>query len=165
MKQFRQFFLGSTLEVLDGLRTELIKIDPAISGMRFETLPFKKVEEFDYRSIAEMINEDCPEIIWISLGAPKQEKFMRNLLPYLERGVMFGFGAIFNFYCGVSGRRRAPKWMIEHKLEWLFRLFNEPRKQVSRCCKIMARYPALYIREKRAVRLRRGTRIRPAGRV
>ena len=102
MCKFRQFFLGNTEEVLAGLRENLSKIDPRIADMRFETLPFKKVDEFDYEGIAQMINEDNPDIIWGALGAPKQEMFMALLKPYLKRGIMFGYGAIFNFNAGVG---------------------------------------------------------------
>ena len=56
MKKFKQFFLGNTSEVLAGLRENLSKIDPKIADMRFETLPFRKVDEFDYQGIADMIN-------------------------------------------------------------------------------------------------------------
>jgi N-acetylglucosaminyldiphosphoundecaprenol N-acetyl-beta-D-mannosaminyltransferase len=97
MKKYRQFFLGSTPDVLDSLKIEMSRIDPAIKNMRFEPLPFRKVEEFDYRQIAAMINKDNPDIIWVSLGAPKQEQFMHQLKPYLYRGMMIGVGAIFNF--------------------------------------------------------------------
>ncbi len=55
-----------------------------------------------------MINDDEPDIIWVSLGAPKQEKFMNLLLPYLNKGVMFGFGAIFNVYAEMPNLKRAP---------------------------------------------------------
>lgn len=129
MRKFRQFFLGSTQEVLQKLKENLSKIDPKIGEMRFETLPFKNVEEFDYKQIAKMINDDSPDIIWISLGAPKQERFMNFLLPYLSKGVMFGFGAIFNVYSEIPGLNRAPHFMVKLKLEWLYRLFQEPRKQ------------------------------------
>ena len=70
MKRFRQFFLGNTREVLDGLKKNLAEIDPAIAEMRFETLPFRSVDDFDYEGIAEMINADNPDIIWVS--SPKR---------------------------------------------------------------------------------------------
>jgi N-acetylglucosaminyldiphosphoundecaprenol N-acetyl-beta-D-mannosaminyltransferase len=128
MKKYRQFFLGSTPDVLDGLRIEMSKIDGAIKNMRFEPLPFCKVEEFDYQQIAAMINKDNPDIIWVSLGAPKQEQFMYKLSPYLYRGIMFGFGAIFNFNCGQSSQKRAPQWMRKIKMEWFFRVLKEPKR-------------------------------------
>ncbi|MBR2630177.1 MAG: WecB/TagA/CpsF family glycosyltransferase [Bacteroidaceae bacterium] len=148
MSKFRQFFLGNTPEVLAGLRENLSKIDPKIKDMRFETLPFCKVEEFDYEGIAQMINEDNPDIIWVSLGAPKQEIFMSLLQPHLKRGVMFGFGAIFNFNAGVGEVKRAPQWMLNLRLEWLHRAFEQPQKNVPRYWNFIKILPRL-IREER----------------
>jgi N-acetylglucosaminyldiphosphoundecaprenol N-acetyl-beta-D-mannosaminyltransferase len=148
MKKFKQFFLGSNDDILLGLKNQLSRIDPAISTMRFETLPFRKVEDFDYVGIAKMINEDAPDIIWVSLGAPKQEQFMNLIQPYLNRGVMFGFGAIFGFFSGTSnGAKPAPNWMIKNKLQWIFRLIDEPKKQFSRVKMILATIPRLVILE------------------
>jgi N-acetylglucosaminyldiphosphoundecaprenol N-acetyl-beta-D-mannosaminyltransferase len=131
-KQYRQFFLGNTKEVLNALKENLVQIDPKISSMRFEELPFKSVHEFDYINIAKMINDDKPDIIWVSLGAPKQEYFMNMLLPHLNQGVMFGFGAIFNFYSNIGPVKRAPMWMRSIKMEWLYRAFEDPKKNVPR---------------------------------
>ena len=83
MCKYRQFFLGNTPEVLSGLKNNLSKLDPEIKNMRFETLPFRSVDEFDYKSIAHMINEDNPDIIWVSLGAPKWMLKLR--LEWLHR--------------------------------------------------------------------------------
>ena len=85
MRKFKQFFLGNTEEVLEGLRKNLSKIDPKIAGYRFETLPFRKVDEFDYEGIAKMINDDNPDIIWVSLGAPKWMLALR--LEWLHRAL------------------------------------------------------------------------------
>lgn len=146
-KKYRQFFLGSSREVLDGLKKELCKIDPKISDMKFEELPFREVDGFDYQGIADMINADAPDIIWVSLGCPKQEGFMSRLQPYLNKGVMFGFGAIFNFYCGLDTvPKRAPRWMLRRDLEWLFRLFSEPKKQFKRCVNILKVFFIIYFR-------------------
>jgi N-acetylglucosaminyldiphosphoundecaprenol N-acetyl-beta-D-mannosaminyltransferase len=147
LKQYRQFFLGSTPEILKGLKNQLTKIDPAIAGMRFETLPFRTVENFDYPQIAQMINDDNPDIIWVSLGAPKQEQFMHRLKPFLNRGVMFGFGAIFNFNSGFPGNERAPRWMIRLRLEWLFRTIQEPGRMVKRYWHIAVSWPRLIWKE------------------
>ncbi len=152
MKRFRQFFLGNTREVLDGLRKNLSEIDPAIAGMRFETLPFRSVDDFDYEGIAAMINADNPDIIWVSLGAPKQEMFMARLKPYLKRGVMFGYGAIFNFNAGVGEVRRAPKLMLRMRLEWLYRAFEQPKKNIPRYWGFIRILPRLIREERRKVR-------------
>ena len=149
-KKYRQFFIGTSDKILEGLRTELSVKDPSISGMTFYAPPFCKVEEFDYSAIAEMINNDNPDIIWVALGAPKQKSFMHRLQPYLKRGVMIGVGAVFNFYCGLENApKRAPKWMVDHHLEFVYRAFSEPRKQFNRCKQIVITFPKLYREEKR----------------
>ncbi|MDR2388505.1 MAG: WecB/TagA/CpsF family glycosyltransferase [Tannerellaceae bacterium] len=148
MGKYKQYFLGNTQEVLDGLKNNLIRLDPKIEHMRFETLPFCRVDEFDYRAIANRINADSPDIIWISLGAPKQEFFMNKLQPYLKRGVMFGFGAIFNFNAGTGRVRRAPRWMLAGNLEWLYRACEEPRKNVPRYYRFLKELPRMIRKEK-----------------
>lgn len=146
--RYKQYFLGNTQEVLDGLKSNVSKIDPKIETMRFETLPFCRVEDFDYRSIADKINADSPDIIWVSLGAPKQEFFMNKLRPYLKRGVMFGFGAIFNFNAKTGNVRRAPRWMLASNLEWLYRSYEDPRKNIPRYYHFLKELPRLIKEEK-----------------
>lgn len=149
-KQYRQFFIGTSEQILEGLRQELSKKDPSVNDMVFFAPPFCKVEEFDYPSIAEMINKDRPDIVWVALGAPKQENFMYRLQPLLEHGVMIGVGAVFNFYCGLENApKRAPQWMIDHHLEFVYRAFSEPKKQINRCKQIITTFPKIYREEKR----------------
>ena len=159
MKKFKQFFLGNTEEVLAGLRKNLSRIDPQIADMRFETLPFKKVDEFDYQGIADMINAENPDIIWVSLGAPKQEMFMSRLKPFLKRGVMFGYGAIFNFNAGVGGVKRAPNWMLKMRLEWMHRAMEQPKKNVPRYWHFVKILPRLIWEEKKKVKAGKGETI------
>lgn len=151
-RKYTQYFLGNTSEVLSGLKNNLKQIDPRIEEMNFVELPFKKVEEFDYESIAKHINEANPDIIWVSLGAPKQEFFMAKLLPYLNRGVMFGFGAIFNFNSGTEHVKRAPQWMRKLKMEWFYRASEEPKKNVPRYWGFIKLMPSLILSERRKVR-------------
>ena len=103
--KYRMMFLGTNQTVLDGLRRELEKMNPDVSEMQFVELPFRAVEDFDYPEIAKMVNEDGAHIIWVALGAPKQEKFMNRLLPFLDHGVMIGVGAAFKFYSGAEESR------------------------------------------------------------
>ena len=147
MKKYRMMFLGGNRETLDALRRTLEREDPRVKHMPFEELPFCPVDEFDYAAIAGRINEYLPDIVWVSLGAPKQEIFMNRLCPHLQRGVMVAVGAVFNF---ASGRhiRRAPAWMVDCRLEFLYRIFSEPRKQMKRCWKIISVLPWIFIREK-----------------
>jgi len=147
MCRYRQYYLGNTTEILNGLKRNLSKYDPAVENMIFETLPFKNVDDFDYENIAKKINDDKPDIIWVSLGAPKQEFFMNKLLKYLDKGVMFGFGAIFNFNAGAGTLKRAPAWMLKMKLEWLHRALEEPRKNIPRYLKFIKLLPILITHE------------------
>lgn len=150
IKKYRQFFIGTSEKILNGLKAELTKMDPSINGMTFYAPPFCKVDEFDYPAIAETINKDNPDIIWVALGAPKQENFMLRLQPYLKRGVMIGVGAVFNFYCGLDNApKRAPKWMVDHHLEFVYRMLSEPRKQFLRCYQIIVTFPKIYREEKK----------------
>jgi N-acetylglucosaminyldiphosphoundecaprenol N-acetyl-beta-D-mannosaminyltransferase len=145
-KRYRQFFMGTSAEVLTALKANLTKIDPAIKGMTFYELPFCKVEEFDYLAIAEMVNSDNPDIIWVALGAPKQEIFMSKLNPHLNRGVQIAVGAALKFYSGLE-EKRAPKWMRRMHLEFIYRIYAEPKKQWARCKQIIYTLPSIFKEE------------------
>lgn len=151
MKQYRQFFMGASASMLKALKENLIKIDPAIQDMTFYELPFCNVEDFDYPAIAEMVNRDNPDIIWVALGAPKQEIFMSKLNPYLKRGVQIAVGAAFKFYSGVE-EKRAPRWIQKSRLEFLYRIYSDPKKQFARCKQIVYSLPRI-LREERRRRL------------
>ena len=126
-------------------------MDPAIKDMTFYELPFCKVEDFDYSAIAEMVNRDNPDIIWVALGAPKQEIFMNMLNPYLKRGVQIAVGAAFKFYSGLE-EKRAPEWMRRMHLEFVYRIFAEPKKQWARCKLIISTLPQILREEKKRKR-------------
>jgi N-acetylglucosaminyldiphosphoundecaprenol N-acetyl-beta-D-mannosaminyltransferase len=149
---YSQYFLGNTQEVLDGLKNKLSKIDKKIENMPFVTLPFKNVEDFNYIKIANDINKFKPDIIWISLGAPKQEYFMSKLSPYLNRGVLFGFGAIFNFYSGDKKSKRAPQFFLNLHLEWLYRMIQEPKKNFQRNWEFLIMVPRLISDERKKIK-------------
>ena len=147
-KRFRMAFLGASQEVLDALRAQLSELDPRIGDMLFEALPYADADAFDYAGIAETVNADDPDIVWVALGAPKQERFAARLAPLLKRGVIIPVGAVFNFRSGL-GIRRAPEWMVKCHLEFLYRIFSEPRKQLRRVWQILRWTPAILREEKR----------------
>lgn len=146
-KKYTMCFMGASSTILKPLREKLSEVDPRIGDMSFVALPFRPVEDFDYKSIAARINEEAPDIIWVSLGMPKQELFMYNLLPHIDRGILIGVGAAFKFASGLSHARRAPKWMIKCKLEWVYRIFREPKKQIGRCWLIIRTAPGILLKE------------------
>lgn len=145
-RRYRMIFMGASQPTLDGLKENLKKWNPDVVAMTFYELPFKHVEEFDYPAIAKMIEVDGADIIWVALGAPKQEIFMSKLKPHLHRGVMIAVGAVFKFFCGTEVKR-APDWMIKARLEFLYRIFSEPGKQLKRCTWIVITLPGLLFAE------------------
>lgn len=138
----RMIFLGTDQKTLDSLRQELVKLNPDVQQMTFYELPFKPVADFDYPAIARLIEADGADVIWIALGAPKQDFFMTLLKPYLKRGVMIGVGAAFNFYSGL-GERRAPDWVVRMHLEFVYRILQNPKKQLTRCKGILTTLPGM----------------------
>lgn len=146
-RKYRMIFAGTHQSTLDALQSELAKtMNPDVVNMKFVELPFRKVEEFNYPEIASMIEEDGADIIWVALGAPKQERFMNLLLPYLSKGVMLGVGAVFKFYSGQD-ESRCPEWIQKHHMEFLYRIWQDPKKQLKRCFWIIATLPRLYVEE------------------
>ena len=147
-RRYRMIFLGTQQPVLDALKTNLTAMNPDVAGMTFAELPFRAVEDFDYPAIARMIEQDGADIVWVALGAPKQEYFMHRLRPHLSRGVMIAVGAAFKFYSGLA-ERRAPEWMVRAHMEFLFRIAQDPRKQLRRCSNIVTSLPRLLFNELR----------------
>lgn len=150
---YRMCFLGTSHETLCGLRRTLTAWNPKVAGMLFMDLPYRRVEDFDYPAIARMVEEDGADIIWVALGAPKQEVFMSLLRPHLRRGVMIAVGAVFKFYSGTD-ERRAPEWMVRMHMEFVFRILSEPKKQLRRCWGILTTLPSLLYGEWRRKRQR-----------
>lgn len=147
-RKYRMVFLGTQQKILDSLQRNLMEMNPAVRDMKFVELPFCNVDGFDYESIARIIEADGANIVWVALGAPKQEYFMSRLKPYLHHGVMIAVGAAFKFYSGVD-EKRAPKWMVDHHLEFVYRLGRDPRKQFRRCYHIVATLPGLLLAERK----------------
>jgi N-acetylglucosaminyldiphosphoundecaprenol N-acetyl-beta-D-mannosaminyltransferase len=146
LRRYRMAFLGGSQETLDALKKKLVEEGTDDTDMLFMELPFRAVEDFDYKDIANQVNAFGADIIWVSLGAPKQEQFMSRLTPHLMRGVAIAVGAAFKFYSGV-GERRAPQWMLDMHLEFVYRLLSSPRKQLRRCAGIVSTLPKLLWQE------------------
>lgn len=145
MRKYSMAFIGGTPKAQEGLK-EYIKPFTQDSQTYFVDLPFNTVNKFDYKTIGENLNKGGYDIIWVGLGAPKQEIFMNHLKPYLKHGVMIGVGAVFNFY-GNSNIKRAPQWMRKNHLEFVYRIYTEPKKQIKRCVNIIKILPLLLYTE------------------
>jgi hypothetical protein len=84
----------------------------------------------DESAIIERINDTQPDIVWVGLGCPKQEKWMLANVGRIDAPAMIGVGAAFDFHSGVV--KWAPKWIRKSGMEWLFRLALEPRRMWRR---------------------------------
>ena len=80
----------------------------------------------DLGRVAKVINEAKPDVLFVCLGAPKQELFMKDHLDALHVKLMIGLGGSLDSFAGTV--KRAPKWMIRCNLEWLYRLIKEPKR-------------------------------------
>ena len=146
-ENYKQYFLGNTKENLDRIKNRFTELGYDIARYKFESLPYKNVEDFDYITIAKNINSFSPDIIWVSLGAPKQEIFISNLYPFIDRGILFAIGAAFNIYLGDLENKRTSSVFRRIHLEWLFRIFKEPKKQIGRVIFFLKYLPAIVFEE------------------
>ena len=128
-KGYRHYFYGSTQETLDALKNRLAEKYPQMNIAGMYSPPFRPMTEEEDQEAVERINAAKPDFIWVGLGAPKQEKWMADH----ERrvcGVMLGVGAGFDFHAGTV--KRAPKWMQEVCMEWLYRIGQDPKRLLIR---------------------------------
>jgi N-acetylglucosaminyldiphosphoundecaprenol N-acetyl-beta-D-mannosaminyltransferase len=117
------YFYGSTQKVLDDMKNTIEHRYEEIECEYFSP-PFEKMNELDIKNHIYSINALGPNFIWIGLGAPKQEIFMKKYVSLFEHGVLIGVGAAFDFMAGHI--KRAPSWMQNTSLEWLYRLIQDP---------------------------------------
>ncbi|AWK85826.1 WecB/TagA/CpsF family glycosyltransferase [Azospirillum thermophilum] len=127
---WRHAFYGATDEVLAKLRGRLESRFPGLRIVDCQAPPFRPLTEDEDRAAVERINAARPDILWVGLGAPKQERWMAGHLGRLDVPVMIGVGAAFDFHAGT--KPQAPRWMQRNGLEWLFRLASEPRRLARR---------------------------------
>lgn len=125
------FFMGSSEKVLKLIREKAKTVYPNI---RIETYspPYKpEFSEEENRAIIEAINRANPDLLWIGMTAPKQEKWAYRHWDKLDIHCHCGtIGAVFDFFAGTM--ERAPLWWQEHSLEWLYRLLKEPKRMWRR---------------------------------
>ena len=128
-KGYRHYFYGSTQETLDALRKKLTERYPKMNIVGMYSPPFRPMTEEEDREAVERINAAEPDFIWVGLGAPKQEKWMAAHDGRVC-GIMLGVGAGFDFHAGTV--KRAPMWMQEICMEWLYRIGQDPKRLLVR---------------------------------
>ena len=125
-RKHRMIFLGTKQNVLNALQQNLAKENPDVAGMTFKELPFCTVDGFDYPCIARMIEQDGADIIWVALGAPKQEQWIYEHKDQLNCKVCIGLGGSIDVFAKTV--TRAPQFYQKYGLEWLYRLIKQPNR-------------------------------------
>jgi N-acetylglucosaminyldiphosphoundecaprenol N-acetyl-beta-D-mannosaminyltransferase len=130
-KCLKVMFLGSSEKVLTMISQRAAVDYPNLEVVTYSP-PYKpEFSEEDNQAMIEAINEANPDLLWIGMTAPKQEKWAYQHWEELNIHCHCGtIGAVFDFYAGTT--KRAPLWWQEHGLEWLYRLIREPRRMWKR---------------------------------
>lgn len=126
----RCFFFGSSLNVLDLIIKRAASDYPNVE-MDFNSPPYSPEFTFEENELMiQKINSFSPDVLFIGMTAPKQEKWAFSNLSKLNVGHVCCIGAVFDYYAGT--KKRAPKWMIDNGFEWVYRLISEPRRMWRR---------------------------------
>ncbi len=125
-KSYRHFFYGGAPQVLETLVCNLKERFPRIQVVGSYSPPFRTLSFEEDLKVVELVNSAAPDVLWVGLGCPKQEFWMRAHQKSIQAPAIVGIGQAFNIYAGQV--RQAPAWMRESGLEWLFRLLSEPRR-------------------------------------
>jgi N-acetylglucosaminyldiphosphoundecaprenol N-acetyl-beta-D-mannosaminyltransferase len=110
---------------LNELKSMLRRRYPAIAIVGSAPRPVRPLEEEEQDALVDRINDARPDVLWLGIGAPSQEKWMARMRGRLEVPVMCGVGAAFDQHAGRVSE--APEWMQKRGLEWLYRITQEPR--------------------------------------
>src|SRR6266516_1382927 len=129
-KNYRLFLLGASPETNAQALARLKKQHPTLNVVGNYSPPFKPLLEMDHAEIRRRISAAGPDLLFVSLGCPKQEKWIAMHYLALDVPVTIGLGATIDFLAGRV--KRAPRWMQRAGLEWAFRLLQEPRRLFKR---------------------------------
>jgi N-acetylglucosaminyldiphosphoundecaprenol N-acetyl-beta-D-mannosaminyltransferase len=122
---YRQFFYGGSDGAAEAMCVTMKERFPGLEIVGTYEPPFRPLDAEEERQLSDFIRECRPDIMWVGLGSPKQDRFMSDYLPKLDVTLMAGVGAAFNFFTGRVPQ--APRWMQRSGLEWFYRCVHEPR--------------------------------------
>jgi len=123
---WRSFFYGGGVGVADRLADRLVTLFPGLEVAGTYTPPFRPLTNEESAEIVMRISDSRPQLVWVGLSTPKQERWMAEFVNKVEPTVFLGVGAAFDIHAGLL--RQSPKWMQSMGLEWLYRLRREPRR-------------------------------------
>jgi N-acetylglucosaminyldiphosphoundecaprenol N-acetyl-beta-D-mannosaminyltransferase len=123
---WRHYFFGGAPGVAEKLVEKLRLRFPELQVAGIHSPPFGEMSVEEDAEIINKIQQAKPDIVWVGLGSPKQERWMSDHVDTLKVPALVGVGAAFDFLSGT--KPQAPRWMQRSGLEWLFRLLSEPRR-------------------------------------
>jgi len=122
----RHYFYGGKPGIPETMIQKLRAKYPRMHIVGFYSPPFRSLTDEEDSAVVDHINKSNAQVVWVGLSTPKQEFWMRDHVGRIEGATLIGIGAAFDFHSGVIVR--APKWLQNSGLEWLHRLFSEPRR-------------------------------------
>lgn len=125
-KGYSSYFFGDTDETLDKLETVLKKKYPGHRIVGSYSPPFRQHSDEEKQQMIDHINQTQPDVLWVGLGLPKQERWIYQNRHKLKVPVTIGVGAAFGFHSGKV--KRVPQWVGDAGFEWAWRLLAEPKK-------------------------------------
>jgi N-acetylglucosaminyldiphosphoundecaprenol N-acetyl-beta-D-mannosaminyltransferase len=139
---------GSLVQLALSLRQR----HPGIRVVGGYSPPFRPLSADEEAAVVAQINEAQPDVLWVGIGVPKQEKWMARMRDRLDVPVMCGVGAAFDFHAGRVSM--APPWMQERGLEWIYHTMQEPRRLLGRYLSTNPRFVLSFARQYLAERRR-----------
>lgn len=123
---YRHYFYGGGPGIAAQLADRLTRQVPGLQVAGVYSPRFGTLTPAEDAAACARIDAAAPDIVWVGLGTPRQERWMAGHVGRLRAPVLIGVGAAFDFHAGVKAQ--APRWMQRSGLEWLFRLASEPRR-------------------------------------
>jgi N-acetylglucosaminyldiphosphoundecaprenol N-acetyl-beta-D-mannosaminyltransferase len=123
-KGFTHFLYGGKPGVAEELKHNLEQWFPNIQIVGTFTPPFRPLEAHEEAELQDLMTRVRPDVIWVGLSTPKQERFMSEFVSRLPFGVMIGVGAAFDIHTGRL--KDAPDWIKKAGLQWMHRVWQEP---------------------------------------
>lgn len=143
---WRHYFYGGATGIPERLVEKLRARFPALCVAGVESPPFRELDALEQAAATQRIRGAGTDILWVGLGSPRQERWMAANVDLLGVPVLVGVGAAFDFLS--ENKRQAPRWMQRSGLEWLFRLFSEPRRLWKRYILGYPRFVVLVLLQK-----------------
>jgi N-acetylglucosaminyldiphosphoundecaprenol N-acetyl-beta-D-mannosaminyltransferase len=143
----QRFYLygGRDERALAQLAANLLGRHPRLQLAGGWSPPFRELANAELDEVAARINAARPDVVWVGIGVPKQEKWMAAMRERLDAPVLVGVGAAFDFHAGLIPQ--APAWMQRRGLEWLFRLKQEPARLWRRYARHNPRFVAGFAKQ------------------